>query len=354
MCSWCFAAKTEFSDFYYGAGELWGSGMKFYIQGYEDPASSVTKPAYFHLPGYGEPFWVSARKKYADFMYDKGYVAASMGYYNKQECKSYCYDNAPGRNCSIGAADQPSMKSRAIQIKSGISKLCERTTVDCAKGVAVSGFSLGATMSQFVAFVDPRITATFAFGTGKKNSMVLSADVPANQMNMVDYSCLEDTFMNQYLSKTKRRFLNGYNDGLFKNGSPMFGMKEISGYDCGTSYDCIQEDGSGWFIIQDSDFTQADRDAYLFAAFEAMGGHYPTVNFMPMNATTAWLPSYESGNLKWSMPVIFTWLAGAANVTSAYPTPAPPTTAPLTASGASGKHGVVGMCVMILTVFWMA
>ena len=140
-----------------------------------------------------------------------------------------------------------------------LSVLCALENIDCSKGVGVAGYSQGAAIGSRAAMNDDRVTAFLGVGL---NTIFLYTDDGA-----AEATCFRDAT----LPPSARRYLNGGDDVNWAAGNIAqfpaviggpFGMepqenldvgkyslKAMSGYDCGDQLDCLQSDGSGYFIV---------------------------------------------------------------------------------------------------------
>merc|ERR1712129_261287 len=108
----------------------------------------------------------------------------------------------------------------------------------------------------------------------------------------------------EVLPKSKRRYIIGEDDLLVGGGREMIykEYKSMSGYDCGDSNDCLQADGSGYFIIKASEFEQATCTKVSHATFSSTAALQDG----------ALLCDFANGSQKWAMKIGFDWLASAA------------------------------------------
>ncbi|CAE8586989.1 unnamed protein product [Polarella glacialis] len=229
----------------------------------------------------------------------RGFVAASIGYDNANDDLKGDVANF----CQVG-------KTKGNEIVQGstsaLAALCAMAEADCSKGVAVAGHSQGAFITMFSTISDARVTAQLILSAGTADGdMLCVVDAPDR--------CLYNAQMsNGGLNKAKRRYIIG-NDDLIIGGSPannLQSMKGISGYDCGDSLDCIQVDGSGFFIIKGADYKNATCDKV---------GHslYGTID--PINSDAQLVCDWLSPE-KFALAANFDWLAATAMTSGAPPT----------------------------------
>lgn len=163
-----------------------------------------------------------------------------------------------------------------------LSALCALEAIDCSKGVGVAGYSQGAAIGSMAAALDDRVTAFFSIAL---NTVVVYADLE-------EATCHRDAT----LPPSARRYLHGgadadwnpeqvplpapYNDDLEVG---IYSLVATSGYDCGDQLDCLQPDGSGYFIVPGVDHF----DIYAFSFDEWTGEGMAA--FGPMLNGLVWL-----------------------------------------------------------------
>jgi len=191
---------------------------------------------------------------------------------------------------------------------SALGVLCAMNEADCSKGVAVSGHSQGGFITILSAKSDARITAQLPLAVG----------MCTNSKDKKDCACYaSSTCFTDFTGAAtpKRRFLFGEDDVIVGLGDPKAYLKEIkqvSGYDCGSNLDCIQGDGSGYFVMT--------KDSYAVTK----SGCKTAPHSFWWDKDTAGSPDAKfvcaslSQSAKFAMPSSLDWLASAA-VTSGQP-----------------------------------
>ena len=87
---------------------------------------------------------------------------------------------------------------------SALGKLCARPRIDCLKGVAVHGYSQGAHIALLGPLYSPLVTAALSFANGVYNWGLF-----------VPVGCMRDSYITNYLPRSKRRYIVGSRDELF-------------------------------------------------------------------------------------------------------------------------------------------
>ena len=208
-------------------------------------------------------------------MSDRGYVSGAVDY----SCFLYIASCEQLGTKVKGAYDATTALNSAIEV------MCAQPKANCSKGVAVHGFSQGAHVAAMAGRYDDRVTAALLFGNGNK----LGGGF-ASVSNCLRFE--DNTFAPpRRLPRERLRSIVGETDGYF--GSNMAGVKVqqkgSTGYDCGENVDCIQDDGSGYFVV-------------------AGKGHGFFYNSLAL--TTA----FKDGTEAWSMNSCLDWLAAKAIV----------------------------------------
>lgn len=129
--------------------------------------------------------------------------------------------------------------------KTSLSMVCALDGIDCSKGVGVAGYSQGAGIGSMAAKLDDRVTAFFAIGM---NTLVMYSEV-----GWEETTCHRDAT----LPPSARRYLAGGDDedsnpaqsGVDNLQRNKYQLPLQAGYNCGEQLDCLQDDGSGYFIV---------------------------------------------------------------------------------------------------------
>lgn len=257
------------------------------------PHSRGPSPLFIWLPGEHDDFWAPIYQYFTYQMALRGFAAASIRHDNWE-----------------GDAQLCRLKSKADRIFKGpdgaLATLCARTDIDCSKGVAVAGHGQGAILTMFSAQSDVRVTAQLVLSgsSGDGGSHVTCA------ITAPDHCLWNANLTDGGLHQSKRRYLIGIDDSLM-GGNPEFvpnSMKRVSGYDCGEDFDCIQADGSGYFIVRGSDLTGAKCDKVR---------HPIAWTVQPVKAESELICDWLSEK-KFGIKANFDWLAATA-LTSGLP-----------------------------------
>ena len=213
------------------------------IKGYE-PSTTGTFPVFVFVTGTSMTFDGAVDENLIQYMGGQGFVAATVQYDNSSYPAS-CGPAQSKANC-IYNTSSPS---------SAISQLCSRPKADCAtKGIYVSGFSQGANLSSMAANYGANMRAAYLIGNG---------DVASRIYNLS--TCLDKPYL--AFSSAQLREVNGQVDQYF--GATQSGvqsqLQKVTGVSCASgTYDCLQPDGSGWYIIANSELVDGKADHCYF------------------------------------------------------------------------------------------
>ena len=145
---------------------------------------------------------------------------------------------------------------------SAVATLCRRNGVDCSAGVAIHGMSLGGLLSHYAPQFAPAVSASLVWSAGNFVPGVESCCSVTGNSSCCDEAdgiiggssldCMIDSVLSTFLPKSRRRLVIGAADLYYGTNDTTFGAiaqcKRGTGYDCGTRSDCIQADGSGYYV----------------------------------------------------------------------------------------------------------
>lgn len=265
-----------------------GWGPKLSIDGYA-PDGPGPFPVYVWLPGTGSSHWTDVDKAHAMDMARRGFVAASVDYPNQnypRMCLDFIYK---ARDVFLGS-----------ETWSAISVICAEAKADCGKGIAVSGFSQGANIANLAHNFHPGVRAIYLIGNVESN---------------VDH-CWDKT--DTSINRSRILSVMGEND---RNKDAEYALVAASlesttgylrgdGLDCAEeARDCIQSDGSGWYIVQPTE-TASGRAGHCFQ-YEGDACWRSTLdeNY------------YPDDNTKWGMKKSHEWLSSSSFYGSSTPEP---------------------------------
>ncbi|ADX44151.1 hypothetical protein Acav_0225 [Paracidovorax avenae ATCC 19860] len=263
------ADTTGFSMSYSSYGTTYG------ISGRE-PAAAGRYPVYIHIGGTGEPYQSNWSLAAVNTAAAKGFVAASVQ-----------YDNTSFGDCSvIGSRARAIFDARNLQ--SAIAQVCSRGKADCSKGVVTGGLSQGSIISVLAHDYDSRVVASFGQGTG-------ATYTPYYNLG----SCIANG--NHSLPGDRLRIINGERD-MFVGGNESIARDSatlVTGLACPGAQSCGGRNGSGWYIVKDSEV----QDGYADHCFMGYGGYYGT------QCTGLLVDSgYLYGNNGWELNPTLDWL----------------------------------------------
>jgi hypothetical protein len=209
------------------------------IKGYE-PSTTGTFPVFVFVTGTSMGFDGAVDENLIQYMGSQGFVAATVQ-----------YDNSTyPATCGI-ATTKASCIYNTSSSGSAISKLCSRAKADCAgKGIYVSGFSQGANISSMAANYGANMRAAYLIGNG---------DVAGGLYNLS--GCLDKSKLS--FSASQLREVDGQSDQYFggNQSGVQSQLQKVTGVSCTSgSFNCLQADGSGWYIIANSQVSDGTAD----------------------------------------------------------------------------------------------
>lgn len=268
---------TSFTATYTGQGSGASTcNTTFNISG-QEPSIDGTFPVFVYMIGTSETFTNASATAAVAGMASRGYVAATVAY--NSGTFSGCSTISGKARCIFN----PSSASSAI------SRLCARAKADCTKGVVVGGFSQGAVMATLAKNFDARVQAAWGIGDGVIYSIFNLTScmgngnraLPSDHLRVVDGE--KDQFIGPNAANVRSQFLT------------------LTGLSCGTTaFNCLQANGSGWFIVQNAQVGDASADhCYMRRTGDCSGsqssldaGWQTGADVWQLNANLDWLTGF--------------------------------------------------------------
>jgi hypothetical protein len=267
---------TAFTATYSGQGNGSTScNSTFNISG-QEPSVTGTFPVFVYVIGTGETFTNASATAAVASMASRGFVAATVAY--NSGSFSGCSTISGKARCMFNSGSTTS----------AISRLCSRAKADCSKGVVVGGFSQGAVISTLAKNFDSRVQAAWGMGDGVTYSIFnLSScmangnrTLPSSRLRAVDGE--KDQFIGPNAANVRSQFLT------------------LTGLSCGTGFNCLQANGSGWYIVQNAQVGDGSADHCYMRRSGDCGGSQNSLDAgwqtgtdpWEMNANLDWLNSF--------------------------------------------------------------
>jgi len=220
------------------------------ILGYEPEISRDPRPLFVWVPCTGGKAKYNLPQYFTREMSERGYVSVSFDYPD------------PVQNIYL-LEEKTNTLFNASNPNTPLSIMCARENVDCSLGVAVAGFSQGTHITLLSSTVNSNVSATYTIEGARVTWPSGSGSTMCDNVNI-----------EPYLPKNKRRYILGEGD-IYYAWEPIDGSngfkpsleeaitnnKILSGYDCEDNRDCIQEDGSGYFVTTTEDCVPVPREA---------------------------------------------------------------------------------------------
>jgi hypothetical protein len=267
------AQTASFTATYQGTNNT-NCNTSYNIDG-EEPSASGQYPVFLYMVGTTETFNNASAMAAVQGMANRGYVAGAIQ-----------YNSGSFGNCSQIAAKaacifNPNNPQSAVEV------LCSRAKADCSKGIVVGGFSQGAVIATLAKNTDSRVQAAWGMGDGVSYSTYNLSSCMANG--------------NRTLPSDRLRAVNGQADEFTGDtqSAQQTNMQNLTGLDCASgSFTCLQSNGSGWIIVQNSQTKADDADH----CYMRDGGCMASQNSLD----TGW----ENGTSNWELNANLDWLAG--------------------------------------------
>jgi hypothetical protein len=281
-------STTSFTATYTGQGSnATTCNSSFAITG-QEPSTTGTFPVFLYMVGTTESATNASATAAVAGMASRGFVAATIA-----------YNSGSFGNCS--AIDG---KTKCIfdstTSTSAVSVLCARAKADCSKGILAGGFSQGAVIATQSKNFNSGVRAAWGMGDGVKYS---SFDLTSCQANG-----------NRALPSDHLRSIAGQKDQfLGASGSFSFGagsitnvrsqLQTLTGFNCGsTATNCLQSNGSGWYIVQNNQVQDGSADHCFMRASGDCSGSQNSLD-----------SGWQNGTDVWELSASLSWLASFAS-----------------------------------------
>jgi hypothetical protein len=265
------AQTASFTTTYQGTSST-NCNTSYSIDG-EEPSASGSYPVFLYMVGTTESFNNASAMAAVQGMANRGYVAAAIQY----------------NSGSFGSCSQIAAKAACIfnpnSTTSAVQALCSRAKADCSKGIVVGGFSQGAVIATLAKNTDARVQAAYGMGDGVSYSIYNLSSCMANGKRT--------------LPSDRLRAVNGQGDQFTgsSEAKQQTNMQSLTGFTCASgSTSCLQSNGSGWVIVQNSQTQANDADH----CYMRDGGCNASQNSLD----TGW----ENGTSSWELNANLNWL----------------------------------------------
>jgi dienelactone hydrolase len=239
------------------------------IYGYE-PDAPGTYPVVFYVHSVlADWFGNEEGKRVAELAAGQGFVAAAVTYDSWLALNARRVDGNASCIFSPGAASNP------------VAQVCARPEADCSRGLLVMGFSLGGAIAGRAKNFNPQVQGAWLTGTGTDASPEAVAP-PAGT---------------RALPNDRLRITVGQRDVL-----GLAGLNEVTGQSCSSS-PCLSADGSGYYVVQDSEVADGAADHCYWMSVSAPNAR---------NSCTK-VPTFDPGfappsTTPWSLITDLNWL----------------------------------------------
>ena len=304
-----------------------------------EPVGGTAHPVYIFLCGdQGRVEPDMAEERFTREMAERGFVAARVEYPGQRFLTNSSGNIPPDiPDAAARAARQLAMRCEggdnsyhtvakqvfgydgtdAADAHNALATLCHRENADCHAGVAVHGHSLGGLLGGLVSRVAP-VTAMLSWGSGSimpgwdtccgQNGNHSCCDNASGIVGGQPLLCEQDQQQSEFLARSRRRLVIGADDAYYGGSHPLYGglanCRQRSGDDCGEANNCIQADGSGYYLPNNTevgvqlDVVDIVRRAQSHIFYES--------------ALNALNPQFEQTDAEWGLRRNLDWLARTA------------------------------------------
>ncbi|MBO0797184.1 MAG: hypothetical protein J2P31_00015, partial [Blastocatellia bacterium] len=219
----------------------------FEIKG-QEPSAPGKYPVFVYTVGTGESINDNGAAEAAIAgMASRGFVAAAVQ-----------YDTKDFATCGVISGKAKCIYDSASQT-SAITKLCSRSAADCSKGIVVGGFSQGSVIAILAKNFDSRVIAAWGIGACVQYatfnlSLCLAPDkrkLASDRLRVVNGE--KDIFVGSPLPNATINLPITPPINLPDNGRIQ--ARALTGFQCNTSNNCLQSNGSGWYLVLDTEIT---------------------------------------------------------------------------------------------------
>jgi hypothetical protein len=237
-----------------------------------EPVAAGRYPVMTYTVGTGGIYDVDEGRTVAMEMAKRGFVAASVEYDSLDlDVLFSCEPLFGNSSCVYGQ-----------QAESAVSTLCGEAKADCSRGVVTGGMSQGAALATLAQNYNPNVQAAWVMGFGG--------------ITIAGTTCA------WVLPQDRLRIVDG-------TEQDQANLETITGCSSAT-HDCFRANGSGWYIVQDSELESDHSGHCYYIAPEKDGGVVGCTNFPPNGFDPGWAPP---STLTWSLDTDLNWLATFTN-----------------------------------------
>jgi hypothetical protein len=268
---------TAWAGSFFGNGSCSSTSSNNSIKGYE-PTTSGTYPVFIFVTGTSMTFDGSVDEDLIQYMGGQGFVAATVQYDNSSYPSS-CGPMQAKASCIYNTSSSVS----------AVSQICSRAKADCTnKGIYVSGFSQGANIGSMAANYGSHMKAAYLIGNGDAASFYNLS------------GCLDKSHLS--FASSQLREVNGESDQFFGNNQAgvQKQLQNVTGDTCASgTYNCLQADGSGWYIVANSQVSDGTADHCYY---------YNKAN-STCSSWSGFDTGWDTGSVTWEKIQDLAWLA---------------------------------------------
>lgn len=243
------------------------------------PTTAGTYPMLLYLPGTYGDYTDAEGKLFVQHAAAQGFVAMSVEY------------DSSVTNTEAGYKAQAFCIFDQNHANNALTNACAVAGADCSRGALVAGFSQGGAISVISKNYTPNVNAVWAIG--------VSANIYPN--NTVPTNALPAPSGTRVLANNKLVMNMGQTSNTFTKNltiKDLPSLKAMTGADCGTSFQCLQSNGSGYYVVANSEVADGTAD---HCYWEGNGG----CTLSPTDLEVGFVPPSTNS---WSMIRNLDWL----------------------------------------------
>ena len=232
------------------------------------PTAAGTYPLLLYVPGTYGDYTDAEGKLFVQHAAAQGFVAVAVEY------------DSSITNTNAGHQGQAFCMFDQSHPNSALSNACAVAGADCSRGALVTGFSQGGAIALISKNYTPNVNAVWTLGVSAE--IYPSNTVPANAIAAPNGTRV---LPNNKLVMNMGQATNIFTKNLASYDLPS--LKAMTGANCGTSFQCLQTDGSGYYVVANSEVADNNADHCYWTKSCSLSPSSLEVGFQPP-ATTQW------------------------------------------------------------------
>lgn len=249
------------------------------------PADNASYPVLLYLPGtYGDYTDVEG-KTFVQHAAAQGFIAMAVEY------------DSTSTNTLAGYQGHAFCMFDQNHPGSALTSACAVSGADCSKGALVSGFSQGGAIAIISKNYTPNVNAVWSIGV---SAYIYPNDtVPTNALAAPGGTCvLPNNKLVMNIGQARSALARNL------NSNDLASLKSMAGANCGTSFQCLQTGGSGYYVVANSEVADGLAE---HCYWEGTGG----CKLSPTDLEVGFVPPSTT---QWSMIRNLDWLRNQLSI----------------------------------------